>query len=109
DPQRSDPGLVLRRRPRRRQGHAHHQSHYRQIRRLPRRRLRAAAHGQGGGPDEDVDEHGARGRYDLCRGPWRSVATIFIVNEANWRGNLPSAREASVALKGMKVTLLVPP
>ena len=34
---------------------------------------------------------------------------IFIVNEVSWRGNLPSAREASLALKGMKATLLVAP
>ena len=37
------------------------------------------------------------------------IAIIFIVKEVSWRGNLPSAREAGLALKGTKLTFLVPP
>lgn len=37
------------------------------------------------------------------------IAIIFIVKEVSWRGNLPSVREAGLALKGTKVTFLVPP
>ena len=44
----------------------------------------------------------AKARGDL-------IAIIFIVKEVSWRGNMPSVREAGLALKGTKVTFLVPP